>query len=112
MRSHGVTNFADPVSGKAQSIGGDTNSPTYQAAASACQKYEPTTGNSTQGPTAGANTAQLRFAQCMRKHGVLNFPEGNGNSSGGQQSLSQYGIDTNSPTFQRANTACSSLLSP
>jgi hypothetical protein len=114
MRSHGVTDYADPSPGKAQSIGGsglDTNSPTYQAAASACQKYQPTAGNSTdQGPTPGAQTAQLKFAECMRSHGVTNFPEGN--SSGGQQSLSQYGIDTNSPTFQRANQACSSLLGP
>jgi hypothetical protein len=113
MRSHGVTNYADPVPGKAQSIGGsgiDTNSATYQAAVSACQKYQPTTGNSTQGPTAGAQTAQLKFAECMRSHGVTNFPEGN--SGGGQQSLSQYGIDTNSPTFQEANQACSSLLGP
>ena len=114
MRSHGVTNYADPVPGKAQSIGGsglDTNSPTYQAAASACQKYQPTTGNSTQGgPTPAAQTAQLKFAECMRSHGVTNFPEGN--SGGGQQSLSQYGIDTNSPTFQKANQACSSLLGP
>jgi hypothetical protein len=114
MRSHGVTNYADPVPGKAQSIGGsglDTNSPTYQAAAGACQKYQPTAGNSTdQGPTPGAQTAQLKFAVCMRSHGVTNFPEGN--SGGGQQSLSQYGIDTNSPTFQKANQACSSLLGP
>lgn len=116
MRSHGVTNFADPASGKAQSIGGsgvDTNSPTYQAAASACQKYQPTAGNGVQGgSTSGAQTAQLKFAKCMRSHGVLNFPEGNGNSGSGPQSLSQYGIDTNSPTFQRANRACSSLLGP
>ena len=114
MRVHGVTNYADPVPGKAQSIGGsglDTNSPTYQAAASVCQKYQPTAGNSAQGgPTPGAQTAQLKFAECMRSHGVTNFPEGN--SGGGQQSLSQYGIDTNSPTFQRANQACSSLLGP
>jgi hypothetical protein len=114
MRSHGVTGYADPSPGKAQSIGGsglDTNSPTYQAAASACQKYQPTAGNSTdQGPTSGAQTAQLKFAECMRSHGVTNFPEGN--SSGGQQSLSQYGIDTNSLTFQQANQACSSLLGP
>ncbi len=116
MRSHGVTNYADPVPGKAQSIGGsglDTNSPTYQAAASACQKYQPTTGSGVQGgPSPGAQSAQLRFAECMRSHGVTNFPEGNGNNGGGQQSLSQYGIDTNSPTFQKANQACSRLLGP
>jgi hypothetical protein len=113
MRSHGVTDYADPVSGQSQSLGQsglDTNSPTYQAAASACEKYQPTTGNSDPGPSSQASNAQLKFAECMRSHGVTNFPEGN--SGGGQQSLSEYGIDTNSPTFQKANQACSSLLGP
>jgi hypothetical protein len=115
MRAHGVTGYADPAPGKAQSIGGsglDTSSPTYQAAASACKKDQPTAGNGTdQGPTPAAQTAQLKFAECMRSHGVTKFPEGTGNG-GGQQSLSQYGIDTNSPTFLKANQACSSLLGP
>jgi hypothetical protein len=110
MRSHGVTNYADPSPGKSQSIGQsgiDTNSPTYQAAASACRSYQPT--NTDQGPTAQDQSQQLQFAQCMRSHGVPNFPEGN--NGGGQQSVTQYGIDPNSPTFQAANSACSSLLS-
>jgi hypothetical protein len=116
MRSHGVTNYADPVAGKSQSIGQsglDPNSPTYQAAAGACHKYQPTTSTD-QGPSSQAVNAALKFAVCMRSHGVTNFPEGNGgnNGSGQEQSLSQYGIDTNSPTFQKANQACSSLLGP
>jgi hypothetical protein len=111
MRSHGVTNYADPTPGKSQSIGGiDTNSPTYQAAASACQKYQPTTANNTSGgPSSQDQSQQLRFAQCMRSHGVLNFPEGSNGS--GPQNITNYGIDSNSPTFQAANRACSSLLS-
>lgn len=113
MRSHGVTNYADPTPGKSVGIGQsgiDTNSPTYQAAASACQKYQPTTGNNAnQGPNSQVQSQQLKFAECMRKHGVPNFPEGN--SGGGQQSITNYGIDPNSPTFQAANRACSSLLS-
>ena len=117
MRSHGVTNFPDPsgnTNGGAQSItksGINPNSPTFQAANSACQKYEPTQGNGTQGPSSGANTQQLKFAQCMRSHGVPNFPDPSANPSGGQQSVTQYGINPNSPTFQAANQACSSLLS-
>jgi len=113
MRSHGVTNYADPTPGKSQSVGQsglDTNSPTYQAAASACQKYQPTTGSNTnQGPTPQGQSQQLQFAQCMHRHGVPNFPEGG--NGGGPQNISSYGIDPNSPTFQAANRACSSLLS-
>ncbi len=118
MRSHGLTNFPDPPSGNssggAQSItksGINPNSPTFQAANSACQKYEPTQGNSTQGPSSQTNTQQLKFALCMRMHGVTNFPEPSANASGGQQSVTQYGINPNSPTFVAANQACSSLLS-
>jgi hypothetical protein len=117
MRSHGVTNFPDPsgnAGGSAQSItksGVNPNSPTFQAANSTCQKYEPTQGNGTQGPSSGADTQQLKFAQCMRSHGVPNFPDPSSNPSGGQRSVTQYGINPNSPTFEAANQACSSLLS-
>jgi hypothetical protein len=112
MRSHGVTNFADPTPGKSVGIGEsgiDTNSPTYQAAASACQQYQPTAGNNgDQGPSSQVQSQQLKFAECMRKHGVPNFPEGS--SGSGPQNITSYGIDPNSPTFQAANQACSSLL--
>lgn len=117
MRSHGVTNFPDPsanASGGAKSItesGINPNSPTFQAANGVCQKYQPSSGNATQGPTSQANARQLKFALCMRKHGVTNFPEPSANSGGGPQSVTEYGIDPNSPTFQAANSACASLLS-
>jgi hypothetical protein len=117
MRSHGVTNFPDPPShaaGKSETIdqsGVDANSPAYRTAAGACQKYEPRTGNNTsQGQTSQSQTQQLKFAECMRKHGVPNFPESPGNSSG-QHSITNYGINPNTPTFRTANSACSSLLS-
>lgn len=113
MRSHGVTNFPDPTAGKAERIGQsgiDTNSPTFQAAATACQKYQPTAGNNTSpGGSSGGQSQQLQFAECMRQHGVPNFPDPS--SGGGQQSVTQYGINPNSPTFQKANETCSSLLS-
>jgi hypothetical protein len=50
-----------------------------------------------------------KFAQCMRKHGVPNFPDpGSGGSIaiGGRGS----GIDPNSPAFKSAMQACRSLL--
>jgi hypothetical protein len=111
MRAHGITNFPDPVPGKSESIGQsgvDTNSPTYQAASSACRQYEPKSGNPGQGATSQDRTQQLNFAKCMRKHGIPNFPDPS--SRGGPQSVTNYGIDPNSPTFQAANRACSSLL--
>jgi hypothetical protein len=118
MRSHGVTNFPElggnnpgGVQKSITQLGIDPNSPTFQAANSACQKYVPRIGNSTQGPSSGANNPQLKFSRCMRAHGVTNYPDPSANSSGGQQNVTQYGVNPNSPTFQAANSACSYLLS-
>ena len=65
---------------------------------------------------AGQNDQQLQaqalqFAQCMRAHGVPNFPDpkvsGNTVEIGGGPNS---GIDPNSSTFQAAQQACASLL--
>jgi hypothetical protein len=114
MRSHGVTNYPDPSSnGGSKSItqtGINTSSPTYQSAFKACQGYAPS-GTVTPSQQSHANAAQLLFAQCMRKHGVTNFPDPSANPNGGPQSVTNYGINPNSPTFKAANSACQGLLS-
>ena len=66
-------------------------------------------GSSSSGASNSLEQQALRYAQCMHRHGVPNFPEGG--NGGGPQNISSYGIDPNSPTFQAANRACSSLLS-
>ena len=48
----------------------------------------------------------LAYAQCMRKHGVSNFPDPN---SQGRFALGSTGIDKNSPVFQSASTTCQAL---
>ena len=50
----------------------------------------------------------LKFAECMRSHGVKNYPDPN--KTGATQISSSSGIDPNSPTFQAANKDCQSLL--
>jgi hypothetical protein len=115
MRAHGVTNYPDPPGNGAQPInpaGVDTNSATYRAAAQACQKYAPPGANDPN-QQANARTQALKFARCMRAHGEPKFPDPPANNaSGGKQSVTQFGIDPNTPTFQAANRACSSLLGP
>jgi hypothetical protein len=77
MRSHGVTNFADPSSnGRPQSTNQvNPNSPTFLAAYEACQKYAPAgEGGGPPAPTAAELRSALAFAQCMRKHGFAQFP--------------------------------------
>jgi hypothetical protein len=49
-----------------------------------------------------------KFSACMRKHGVTNFPDPNG--QGLIQFGSGMGIDPNSPTFKSARSACDKLL--
>ena len=49
-----------------------------------------------------------KFSACMRKHGVTNFPDPNG--QGVITIHSGMGIDPGSPAFQSARTACAKLL--
>jgi hypothetical protein len=117
MRSHGVPNFPDPVTGangQAQvqitpgTSGIDPNSPAYQAANRACQSLLPA------GKTAGGSVSPtvraeyLRYAACMRSHGEPNYPDPT--FSGNSVNLGNLsGIDTNSPQYQSASSACASL---
>jgi hypothetical protein len=49
-----------------------------------------------------------KFSACMRKHGVTNFPDPNG--QGVITIHSGEGIDPGSPAFRSARTACDKLL--
>jgi hypothetical protein len=49
-----------------------------------------------------------KFSACMRKHGVTNFPDPNG--QGVIAIHSGMGIDPGSPAFRSARTACEKLL--
>jgi hypothetical protein len=66
------------------------------------------TGASSPGSGSQAAIANaVKFANCMRSHGVTNYPDPN--SSGHPQSLNQ--INPNSATFLTAYTACRSYAS-
>ncbi|MGO9957052.1 MAG: hypothetical protein ACLP50_13945 [Solirubrobacteraceae bacterium] len=56
-----------------------------------------------QGDVAGIN-----FADCMRSHGVPNFPDPS--AGGGIQISSGSGINPQSPAFQAAQNACAKLM--
>lgn len=111
MRSHGVTNFPDPSNGRLELRAGpgsalNPNSPTFQAAMKACRSLAPST-NASPAQRAQLEAQALKFAQCMRSHGVPNFPDPN--FSGGQLKTKLQGIDPNSPQFKSAQQACQSL---
>jgi hypothetical protein len=100
MREHGVTNFPDPTgSGEFQISKAIVDNPHFQSASTACQSLRPQ-GNNGSG---GVNSRQgLTLAQCMRAHGVPNFPDPGSN---GTVQIGP-GLDPNSPAFQNAFKLC------
>jgi hypothetical protein len=114
MRSHGVPSFPDPTSNGGISIqvqpgsGINPNSPAFQSAQRACQSLLPA-GKTSGGSVSPAVRAQiLRYAACIRAHGVPNYPDPtfNGNSVNfGNLS----GINQSSPAYQSALHACASV---
>jgi hypothetical protein len=119
MRSHGVPNFPDPTAhGQIQiqsggpggsnvtSSGLDPNNPHFQAAQTACQHLMPAPSAAEQHQ---AFSNALRQSQCMRAHGIKDFPDPQ--SSNGRISMSIRGgagsdLNPNNPLFQRAQAAC------
>jgi hypothetical protein len=119
MRSHGVVNFPDPTSngtlnvnfqtggkdGSPVSSGINRNSSQYTSADKACRNLLPG-GVPTPAQNQQALVKGLKFAQCMRSHGVPDFPDP---TTGGVVHLGG-GVDPSSPQFQSATKVCQSLV--
>ena len=59
--------------------------------------------------TAGTYAAELKFARCMRAHGVPKFPDPDPN---GLTNIGNTGVDPNSPQFKSAQQACKQYAPP
>jgi hypothetical protein len=120
MRSKGLPNFPDPQpssNGKfpsAQDLG--VSDSQYQTAENACQQLLPVGANDQFPP---AEVQQLligmrQFSQCMRSHGVANWPDPSINSSGQPFfNVSGQGItraQTHSSGLESKMTECQHLL--
>jgi hypothetical protein len=104
MQAHGITNFPDS-GGISINSGIDPNSAQFQAAQRACQSLLPGLAQ-TPSQKAAANTAALKFAQCMRSHGIPNFPDPNGQ---GVIDMTGVNISLDSPQNRSAMQACQAL---
>jgi hypothetical protein len=117
MRSHGVPNFPDPGPSGLQitpASGVNPRSPAFQAANQTCAKLLPGGGTGRASPSNGRRP--LALAQCMRRYGVMGFPDptvfGGGVPPASSIVIDGYefklgaGLDARSPAFQRAMTAC------
>ena len=131
MRSHGVPNFPDPSPGGgllfrvAAAI--NRSSPAFRAAQAKCRKLLPGGGppgpGSATHPSAQTLAKLLKIAQCMRQHGISQFPDprtsvplnpfGSGygviTDYDGAILLFPSTIDMQSPAYTQAVAACGAL---
>jgi hypothetical protein len=132
MRSHGVPNFPDPDSSgnlpKADAHHLGVSSSQLQAAQRACQHLLPNNGgainaDSIQGCMMASDcppalvqrvlNEERNFAQCMRSHGVPNWPDPVIDSQGRPVfaiSISKDGFDPYSPPIWAKGNECSHLM--
>ena len=117
MRAHGVADFPDPdaqgniiqhVSGNQPD---DENSSEFQAADTACHHLLPGGGGRSKAAQQQVISRWLKIAQCMRAHGVPNYPDP---KVSGRSIVILFGagINVNSPQFQAAEHACKSVIPP
>ena len=131
MRSHGVPSFPDPnasggysltPNGSLEGAGGsvDIDSSQAQAAYGDCRHVLPGAPSISQLEQMEQQEQQrqeqalpmlLKYSQCMRSHGVPNFPDF-GSSGQSPAPGNSAAINPNSPQFQAALTACQHLLPP
>lgn len=107
MRAHGVPGFPDPSNGQFNLAGINQNSPQFVHAVGICGSSGGNTGASQQ----AQNVAQgLKFARCMRAHGVTDFADPATNGNGGNNSQSATVPRDDARGFQKALATCRPLL--
>lgn len=115
MRGHGVPNFPDPGPSHEVPI---SQAPAGQSAQKSCQHLLGN-GLGSGPPSAQARAQLLQMSQCMRRHGVADFPDPRAGSppssltgyslilgTGGYILAIPSSIDPSSPRFKQAATAC------
>ena len=114
MRAHGVSKYPDPTSSglvkeSLQQLG--VSSSRFQSASSDCNHLLPNGGS---GPSPArvqqVRALALEFSQCVRSHGVPNFPDPG--SDGRIPDPATVGINQGSPKFEAANQACRKYRPP
>ncbi|MGA9876753.1 MAG: hypothetical protein WBQ21_13190 [Solirubrobacteraceae bacterium] len=127
MRSNGLPNFPEPKPGGGfqfrRGAGVDPSSPAFKAAQAKCKRFQPEGGPGSGLPPSAQTLAHyLKVAQCMRAHGVPEFPDprtsvpSNLHPPAGASRfvvsdiegviLVMGSIDEQSPLFTRAAAAC------
>ncbi len=109
MRDNGVTSFPDPEADSGVQIPvslAQHPSPVFTSAMHACRHLIPASGQPP-AASAGQKAAAVRLAQCMRKHGVPNYPDPT--YKDGREIppfIADPAINPASPAFGAASKAC------
>jgi hypothetical protein len=125
MRAHGVSNFPDPSAGGGgihlsitPGSGINPQSPAFQSVQASCKHLLPGGGPGSGPPNPQAKAHLLQVSECMRSHGITEFPDPhsgspppNGGYSGAVTAGGYYlaipsSINVNSPAFEQAAAAC------
>jgi hypothetical protein len=110
IRSHGAPAFPDPVQDQfghwvfLSTPGSGLNGPGVPAAENACKKLQPNEVVLTPQEREEALAQLLKFSECMRAHGITNFPDPSTRDGGVGVGL--QGLDPQSSQFQAAQQAC------
>jgi hypothetical protein len=112
VRAHGVPHFPDPDPTGNFNFAVDVSAATFTAAVNACKALQPP-GTLSGHRSAKQQSAALRFAQCVRAHGVPDFPD----PVNGQPLIDTTHIpSSNSPNgmsiLNAATHKCGSVLGP
>jgi len=110
MRSHGVPDFPDP---RQTSTGvivtlPDDDSPRFRSAYKGCRRLLPNGGAPSPAEQVQEQSELLKFAACMRSHGVPDFPDPT--FSRGRSGFPPARINRGSPRFGAAKRACAGVV--
>jgi hypothetical protein len=121
MRSHGVQHWPDPESSgqfdktklTLQQLGVVQSQ--LQIARRACQHLYPSDNQSPQATTQQVMNALVRFARCVRAHGVTNWPDPLAESDPGQPGTPGFprdipGVNQNAPQVKNAMGKCQHFM--
>ena len=112
VRAHGVPHFPDPDAAGSFNFGVDVSAAVFTAAVNACKALQPP-GSLSSMRSHAQQSAVLRFAACVRRNGVPDFPD----PVNGQPVINTYLIPSaNRPggmtILNAATHKCGSVLGP
>jgi hypothetical protein len=112
MRAHGIAGFPDPDNNGDIQLNTDPgsdidpNNAKFQAADSACKSLRP---QPEAVPAGQMKAANVKYAQCMRTHGISDFPDPDPDGKLQVEMRPGTDLDPANPAFTTADDACKHL---